>query len=178
MDTKKIKKILLIIISILISISIVLIAYNKIMKVISEKKIAITAESINEVIESGIVVKDYSNFYTLNSACKNYMTFLFEKNPGKTYSVFTKKLKSEMKYDTYKNKIRDFANEYLVTDNLDNIYDAENCLHKAYIYDKIDNVTNLYLCQIKTLKEDKYLNVVVKLIKSGKPRYEILYIGI
>ncbi len=178
MNLSKTKKVLLIILSILISISIIMIVYNKVKYLSNQDKYIINKESVEKVISEAKPIKDYNTFYTLNSACKNYTNYLLSKDYSKTYEIFSTKLKTEVSAIEYTKKIREFTEKYLFSKNLDNLYDVENSLYKAFVYNELEGVSSVYLCQIKTLEKDKYLNIAIRLITSGKPRYEILYVGV
>lgn len=176
MEILKVKKILIIILSILISFSIVLFVYNMFNASQKAKKIKITEESINEIIENGNLVRDYSTFYSINSACQNYLEYALSNKLPQTYQVFAKNYTKNLSLINYTSKAKKYIESHFWA--VDENYNLDNALHKAYFYKTDDFVRNIYVCQLNTGVEDEYLNMVVKLKTSGKLKYEILYLGI
>ena len=178
MNLTKTRKILLITLSILISISIVLVLYNKMVNNADEGRYYLSKEEVEKIKEESNPIKDYDKFYTINSACKNYTNYLLSKDYSTTYKILSNSLKSKMSASTYTKKIEEYVLKNFVTENLDNLYDVENSLYRAYPYTGDKKLSSVYICEIRTLNEDEYLNIAIRLITSGKPRYEILYVGI
>lgn len=179
MDILKIKKILIIMISILLAFSLVFFIYNKITYSISINKIQVDEANIKENLENSKLVKDYSVFYSINSACKNYIQYVLSKDYAKTHTVLAPKYKRKMPITSYSSKMKKYKETHFLA--ADEGYNIEKCLYKAYKYRDYKNqknIQNMYICQIETGIKGEYLNLVIKLENSGELKYKIWYVGI
>lgn len=177
MEITKMRKILLIIVSVLMSIVIISMVYNGINSKIEEDKIQLNEEKIQEIIENGSAVKDYPTFYNLKSACGNYLSALLSDNHSKTYKVLSPKLKKKMSLISYVSKVDKYKSNHFSAVSYN--YNIADCLYKAYFYKENGNyVRNVYICQLKTGVPDEYLNIVIRLETSGKLTYKIWYVGV
>lgn len=121
----------------------------------------------NEVDKTKLV-KDYSNFYTVQSAVQNYIDTLIDGKYSKTYNILSEEMKEKYSKSEYVKNIEKFTTTYFVND--DSTYDLDYCLVRAY------NIESLvYLCECKTLDENKNINIGIKFNISDST-YTICYL--
>ena len=130
--------------------------------------ISIYSEDTGDITaDNSKLVRSYNEFYTVQSALKNYIDAILDENYSNTYSVLSSEMTSKYSKSEYIEKITNLANKNLL--NSDDSYDSEYCLNRAY---KIGDMT--YLCECKTISD-----IVIKIglrLDSINQTYEVFYI--
>ena len=99
-------------------------------------------------IDTSKLVKNYSTYYTVESAVKNFIEALVDEGYSKTYGILSEEMKEKYSKKEYLNNIEKFVSENF-KDN-ETTYDVDYCLNKVY-YISDDNK---YLCECKNINED------------------------
>lgn len=118
-------------------------------------------------IDTTKIVRDYSTYYTIESAIKNFMQALIDEEYSKTYSILSEELKSKYSKKEYISNIEKFTNDNFVGE--ESSYDIDYCLNRVY---SISNLT--YLCECNTIN-DSNVKIGIELDIMNKT-YTVIYI--
>jgi len=132
-----------------------------------DKYVTIYSEETGETtIDESKVVRDYTTFYTIQSALQNYIGALIDEDYSKTYSVLSDDMKQKYSKSEYVEAVKELVESELIGGAK---YNIANCLTKASLIDK-----NVYLCECKTIDNGSF-NVGIKLNTSSYT-YTIFYL--
>jgi len=113
------------------------------------------------------IVKDYSTYYTIESAVKNFIQALVDEDYAKTYNILSEELKEKYSKKEYLSNIEKFTKDNFIHD--ESLYEVDYCLNKVY------NLSNfMYLCECNTVN-DVSVKIGLKLDTSNKT-YTVFYI--
>lgn len=125
-------------------------------------------ETGNNEIDKSKIVRNYSDFYTIQSAIQNYITALIEGEYSKTYDILSDEMKEKYSKKEYYSNVEKLTTTYFFSS--DSTYDLEYCLVRTY------NIKpSIYLCECKTLSEEKNINIAIE-IDNYDSTYKICYI--
>ena len=118
-------------------------------------------------IDSSKIVKNYSEYYTIETAVSNFIQALLDEEYSKTYNILSEELKGKYSKKEYLVNVEKFTKDNFIGG--ESAYDIDYCLSKVY---KIANF--MYLCECNTL-EGQLVEVGLQLNTSNQT-YTVFYI--
>src|SRR5574344_817464 len=127
----------------------------------------IEEQNTNQIDESKLV-KDYTNFYTIQDILEQFTDSVIDRKYSQTYKLLGNEMLKKYSKEEYIEKIKSFSNENLIEKDPDVSYSNRNELKKLYkISDK--NFLAEYCVSDGTTKR-----IGVRILEKNK--YEIFYI--